>query len=721
MESFEMSDDYSDLQASLDGEDFLGSRGASGRGAGASIGNEGGARTGLWTRVKYWWYRNGLGLPAIGTAKWRERGIPLYELDANGVGVVHGDEPSEDFTMDTPMHIPWRRVMVFVLALCFVGISASLIVSVATTKPRVISHGFDPYIRYSNGSHEFYPLTIMVSLDGFHPSLISKRLTPFLYDLYTLSYERNENITVAPFMLPCFPSQTFPNHWSIVTGKYPRDHGIVSNLFYDAKLDMEFAPGNVDPLLWSNTSEPIWQVLQTAFNYDQKQDWPFKVATHMWPGSDVDFSSLADVPDQRMPYYFDKFDADEKLDHKIDSILQYIDVDSLDSRPQLILSYVPQVDSFGHKHGYPILAGQEKHEEFADMLMEVDSFLQKLTESLEYRNLSNFTNLLIVSDHGMSNIEFPENVLIWEDLIEEKFNKKRLQNVYNEGPLLAITTVDKNDINELKRDIQNSLDTNELGSKFKIFLNGNFPERLNYNNLGDSRIAPIWIIPEPGFAIMTKKNFKNTGKKSHPKTIGSHGYDNFLPEMKSMFIGMGPFFRKGYIKPFENVEIFDMLLDIFGVSTQDRFGDVKNTFFYQNYLGNETFETDAAHLLKLYGANNAYNELWGDTASWGPDESATEDRVEATQKSESADSATAVSSSAPTSVVQSAHTSTTLPSPTTRFTSGFTSASTPASTPASSTSPLHWLDELLDDTKDLIDDIIEDIEDLVKGDTDNST
>lgn len=34
-------------------------------------------------------------------------------------------------------------------------------------------------------------------------------------------------------MYPSYPSKTFPNHYTIVTGLYPESHGIVSNGMYD--------------------------------------------------------------------------------------------------------------------------------------------------------------------------------------------------------------------------------------------------------------------------------------------------------------------------------------------------------------------------------------------------------------------------------------------------------------------------------------------------------
>jgi len=41
-------------------------------------------------------------------------------------------------------------------------------------------------------------------------------------------------------MQPSFPTLTFPNHYTIVTGLYPSNHGIVANTFYDPDLGDDF-------------------------------------------------------------------------------------------------------------------------------------------------------------------------------------------------------------------------------------------------------------------------------------------------------------------------------------------------------------------------------------------------------------------------------------------------------------------------------------------------
>jgi len=63
------------------------------------------------------------------------------------------------------------------------------------------------------------PYVVMLSLDGFRWDYSQKANTPNL--------DRIAEIGVrAESLRPCFPTKTFPNHYSIATGLYPDNHGM---------------------------------------------------------------------------------------------------------------------------------------------------------------------------------------------------------------------------------------------------------------------------------------------------------------------------------------------------------------------------------------------------------------------------------------------------------------------------------------------------------------
>ncbi|CAI5066361.1 BTE_HP_G0098460.mRNA.1.CDS.1 [Saccharomyces cerevisiae] len=703
-----------------------------------------------WTRMKYWFYKNRLKWTnnpiVIGDAKDSRdgsnfrRGIPLYELDANGQPIDTELVDENELSFGTGFHskVPFKIIFRTLFGSLVFAIFLILMINIA--KPhhstRVLSHfgspEFDPYVKYFNGTHEFFPLTIVISLDGFHPSLISKRNTPFLHDLYELKYDGGMNITSTPFMIPSFPTETFPNHWTLVTGQYPIHHGIVSNVFWDPDLNEEFHPGVLDPRIWNNNdTEPIWQTVQSAFD----GDIPFKAATHMWPGSDVNYTKYNEeklqpehkkpIARERTPFYFDEFNAKEPLSQKLSKIIEYVDMSTLNERPQLILGYVPNVDAFGHKHGYPS-ESEYYYEDFTETLGEVDTFLKQLVESLQERNLTSFTNLVIVSDHGMSDIVVPSNVIIWEDLLDEKLRKDYVSHAYLEGPMMAISLKDSGNINEVYHNLKTSIDED----KYTVYVNGNFPKEWNFNDGKNHHMASIWIVPEPGYAVMKKEQLKKVAKGDHKDknednvfTIGSHGYDNNAIDMRSVFIGMGPYFPQGYIEPFQNTEIYNLLCDICGVAEKDRnsndgTGMLMNQLREPQSSEEVEIEDDFDYLVSKFGEFSTYNIIWG-----GYPEETEQDNVDNDNDDNDDGNTDEIAAMPSSSLTIKLEMTTSIPSATetlpgeTSPSSRRSSSSSSIQASATASTVGDWLQDIINDAKDLIDDIIDSIDDLVDSDT----
>lgn len=102
------------------------------------------------------------------------------------------------------------------------------------------------------------PPLLVISLDGFRPDYLERTIgdlpaAPFIKNLVDCGLSAKNGMT------PVFPSLTFPNHYSIVTGLYPESHGIVANSFYDPDLNASFSlssPQQTNPVWW--IGEPLW-------------------------------------------------------------------------------------------------------------------------------------------------------------------------------------------------------------------------------------------------------------------------------------------------------------------------------------------------------------------------------------------------------------------------------------------------------------------------------
>ncbi|RXK37379.1 hypothetical protein M231_05366 [Tremella mesenterica] len=258
-------------------------------------------------------------------------------------------------------------------------------------------HSFFPSstrITFSNGTDLFHPTTILISLDGFRPSYLTSHssLLPNL-----LSLAESPIGLRAEYMLPIFPTITFPNHWAMMTGLYPAWSGIVANDFFAPDMSNEEfsrpAPVNdgqggeksgrefvyADPdKSWDSGwwwGEPMWGVVEKA---------GCKAANLMWPGPPVTSTGIT-------PTYFVPF-RDMSPSDKVEQIFHWLD-HPLSQRPVFITAYFPEVDAAGHT------AGPES-EEVEGALRSMDNMVGGLMEGLEKRNLTGIVNVIIVSDHG---------------------------------------------------------------------------------------------------------------------------------------------------------------------------------------------------------------------------------------------------------------------------------------------------------------------------------
>lgn len=364
----------------------------------------------------------------------------------------------------------------------------------------------------SNGTSTFAPTTILISLDGFRADFLSRGITP------TLNQFIAEGVS-PKYMKPSFPSVTFPNHYTLVTGLYPESHGVVGNTFWDPDLEAEFhytdPARSMQPKWWAG-GEPLWVTAE-------KQN--VKAAIHMWPGSEagVDFGAT----------YVDRFNGSEVLSRKTERILGLLDLPSIENelvpqlRPQLIAAYVPDVDRMGHKYG-------PNSTEVWDTISSVDEMLRDIFAGLEERNLTSLVNVVVVSDHGMATTSTDRLVQL-DDIIDLGL----LEHI-DGWPLYGLRPKDPIDLRGL---YDRLLVESQSSGNFEVYLKENMPERYHFSN--NDRIAPLWVIPNTGWAIVHKKDFNVKEAKAKGETYnpqGLHGYDHEHPLMRAIFVARGPAF-----------------------------------------------------------------------------------------------------------------------------------------------------------------------------------
>ncbi|KAM0252633.1 hypothetical protein ACHAP5_000924 [Fusarium lateritium] len=494
-----------------------------------------------------------------------EDGELMYEMEEGGMkeGSSTGESSERDDSDEMDRHHlnliaeaksqrrrGWRR-WVFIHSLIAIGFAILILLAWKLSKNRKSRYTKVNQKLVSNGTALFAPTSLIISLDGFRADFLQRGLTPNLNSFIAEG--------VSPkWMHPSFPSVTFPNHYTLATGMYPESHGIVSNTFWDPELQSQFyythPAQSLDPKWWGG--EPFWVTAE-------KQG--VRSAIHMWPGSEAHVLHTE-------PSLMDKFNGKETLDNKVSRIMEFLDmpgledktVDASDMRPQLIAAYVPHVDSDGHKFG-------PNSTEIRQTIQKVDRMLGKIFHGLEERNLTNIVNVIVVSDHGMATTDISRLIQL-EDLIDTD----KIEHI-DGWPLYGLRPKNIDDLKPLYDQLKKKA---KLNPNFKVYLRDvDMPERYHFSK--HPRIAPLWVVPETGWAIVTKEEFDvEEGKKNnlvyHPR--GLHGYDHEHPLMRAIFIARGPAFphpANSQIDVFQNIEVYNMLCDSVGLTPSPNNGTLR--------------------------------------------------------------------------------------------------------------------------------------------------
>lgn len=319
---------------------------------------------GLIGRVKAWWNTRSLSRSRLN--RLNDRGIPLYDLDSDGrnaqlgADATHSFDPSPFLSASSSSryksHINTMMLYRTLKWMILLGVVVGLILHIVISAK---SNGQDPYDDsdvsnlflnlkdkngfngnkvYNNGTHDFYPLTLIMNLRSMSPSMISPERTPFLYSMVHRNASVND--TLVGVLEANFPFESSVQDWCMATGQFP--------------------------LHQRNDSEVIWDTINATDGY--------RVDMYGWASGE----------------HVDNMTSEEK----ISEMLRRIDSENANdelTREIMVLSIDDLYESVLH-------GGKTTTE---DVVRHMDGMVRRVIYELRHRHLLSFTNMVILSDSGV--------------------------------------------------------------------------------------------------------------------------------------------------------------------------------------------------------------------------------------------------------------------------------------------------------------------------------
>jgi predicted AlkP superfamily pyrophosphatase or phosphodiesterase len=375
------------------------------------------------------------------------------------------------------------------------------------------------------------PILILISIDGFRWDYLDRFNPPALTQL------SNDGVR-ADGLIPEFPSKTFPNHYTIVTGLRLAHHGIISNNMRDQDIPGGFSLSNRevqrDPRWWGG--EPIWNTAEMQGR---------KAGAMFWPGSEAMING-------RQATYWTPFDDSMPNSARVGRVLGWLKL-SEGERPSFLTLYFSDVDNAGHRHG-------PDSQEVKDAVLSVDKQIGDLVAGVTAAGLADHVHYVIVSDHGMSAVS-PDRLIVLDDYVDVG-----QVDVVDWSPVLALSA--KNDDNEK---LYAALKGKHAA--LAVYRSSELPEQ--YRLAGHPRLPAVIGIASEGWSITSRRNvLRWIADKVRGPSGGEHGYPASAPSMQGLFIAQGPRIRRGMrVKPFENVHIYEFMCAVLGLQPAKNDGD----------------------------------------------------------------------------------------------------------------------------------------------------
>ena len=373
-------------------------------------------------------------------------------------------------------------------------------------------------------------ILVLVSIDGFRWDYLDRYEAPNLRQLAADGVR-------AEGLIPQFPSKTFPNHYTIVTGLKLASHGIISNNMRAAGIPGEFSLANrdvlADPRWWGG--EPIW-------NTAERQG---RIAAAMfWPGSET-------VIGGRQATYWTPFDDGMRHEDRVGRVLSWLKLPE-EQRPSFLTLYYSEVDNAGHDDG-------PESEAVRAAVKSVDQSIGELVAGIKEMDLDDRVHYVVISDHGMAALS-RDRMIVVDDLID-----LTRMDIVDWAPVLGLSPKD-GDVETVYAALK------DRHPHLAVYRRDEIPAV--YGIAGHPRLPAIVGIADEGWYITSTREIDRWEEPGRKAPAGTHGYDARLKSMQGLFIASGPRIKSGRtVAAFENIHVYELMCAILGLTPASNDGD----------------------------------------------------------------------------------------------------------------------------------------------------
>ncbi|RVE70002.1 hypothetical protein OJAV_G00083420 [Oryzias javanicus] len=347
----------------------------------------------------------------------------------------------------------------------------------------------------------------------------------------------------ALYVTPPYLTITSPTHFTLLTGRYIENHGVIHNMWFNTTTQekKQYYQTQFVNAWWDNGSLPIWITAQRQ---------GLKAGSLHFPGTASSYQGETALVQEVEPRFHD-YKNETTWQENTDKVMGWFRDQDLD----FVSMYFGEPDGTGHKYG-------PDSPERREMVKQVDRAVGYIRASAQRHGLVDRLNIIITADHGMSTVKRGPGV---DEIILSKIPGFSFQDI-------AFHLVDYGPSGMLLpkpgrlETVYNAL--KGAHPHLHVYKKEEMPAHLKFGN--NDRILPIVLWADLGYVI--------NGYFPVQFNKGEHGFDNKELDMKPFFRAVGPAFRQNLVvAPFETVNIYPLMCHLLGIEPEVNDGHLSVT------------------------------------------------------------------------------------------------------------------------------------------------